>query len=76
MTTLKRKPSQIPIYKKRKLKSSISTTSIRHILTDIEGTTTSISFVHDILFGYIKDLNLIYKTLNVLNFYNLYMNNL
>ena len=31
-----------------------SRTNISHIVADIEGTTTPITFVHDVLFGYIK----------------------
>lgn len=42
--------------KKRTLsKASIQENSVAAILTDIEGTTTSISFVHDVLFPYAKD---------------------
>jgi enolase-phosphatase E1 len=35
--------------------SSISSTGIRGILLDIEGTTTPIAFVHDVLFTYARD---------------------
>eukprot|EP00128_Syssomonas_multiformis_P011896 Colp12_sorted_trinity150504_noHs@10071 len=58
----KREPEEQPethVVKKRALdktyKSIIDPESYTHVLTDIEGTTTPISFVKDVLFPYIRE---------------------